>query len=169
MGTWAAGSPGAAAGGLAGPGRLTLAGSGIPVPGTVSGRLLTCARGSTLAPAGVATNWLTESATCLESAGAVELPAKAAAAAISSDEALAGSAAACWITGLICSMAGIPGSCALGIGCGDTAGSAAATPPKISAVDEPTATAVAVNSVRVRDMVSPNPRQQVCKPKLVCY
>ena len=53
-GTCATGPPGAAAGGLAGPGTLRSAGSGMPVPGTVSGRLLTC--GSPLAPAGVCTN-----------------------------------------------------------------------------------------------------------------
>jgi hypothetical protein len=49
----------------------------------------------------------------------------------------------------------------MGSGSGGAAGSAPAAPLKTSAADDPTATAVVAKSVRVRDMISPNPRQQL--------
>jgi hypothetical protein len=95
----------------------------------------------------------------------LEFPVNAAAAAISREVAPAGSAAACWITGLNCSRAGSPGNPAAGNGSAGMAGSAIATPPaapKTSTADELAATAalaavarVAVNSVWRRDMISP--------------
>src|SRR5690625_2896057 len=122
----------------------------------------TCSVGSAAgASGGDCTNCATESATCREPVGALEFPANAAAAAASSEVAPAGSAAACWITGLNCSIAGRPGNPAAGSGRAGAAGSAAATalsPPKSSAADDPTATvavAVVLNSVRTRDMRSP--------------
>ena len=58
-----------------------------------------------------ATKLLTADATFFESAGAAELPVNAAAAAISVDTALYGSAAAFWIAGLRPCTADMPGAC----------------------------------------------------------
>jgi hypothetical protein len=78
---------------------------------------------------GSCTNWFTDAATLLDSAGAVGLWAKAWAAAISSCVACPGLLAACWIIGLSSDNAGSPGSCWVAFGCGvgcGAAGSAAA-------------------------------------------
>src|SRR5271166_2493151 len=69
-------------------------GAGAPIPGRFTPAGSSWFRSP--APWAVGeTNWLTDDATCLEASGAAELPANAEAAAISSDAALAGSAAAC--------------------------------------------------------------------------
>ena len=104
-----------------------------------------------------ATNWFTAVATFFESGGTAESPANTAAAAISVEAALVGSAAARWMAGPMLCTADKPGACNPSIGSGG-AGSALATgviPPSSSAADEPTAAAAPANVVLIDDMVPP--------------
>src|SRR3954451_6654165 len=102
---------------------LTPAGRCASAPGTAPGAG-TCA-----------TNWFTAVATFLESDGTAASPANTAAAAISVEAALVGSAAAWWRAGPTLCTADRPGACNPSIGSGG-AGSALATgakPPSSSA------------------------------------
>ncbi len=77
-----------------------------PVAGAVA------ASGAATGAPGSWTNWVTDAATFLDSAGAVGLwLVNACAAAISSCVACSGLPAACWIIGLSCDKAGKPGNC----------------------------------------------------------
>src|ERR1700694_2999757 len=159
------------------PGSETPLGSGTPAPGMAAGRLVICADGMAAPGAGAGaagscTKLVTEDATCLELSGVALLPANAAAAAISIDAALVGSAAACWITGLSCCIAGSPGACRALIGFGGTTGSAHAAGVAVSTRALVVATgpaAAPASRFPVRGTFAPNPRHQGPRPNVSCY
>src|SRR3954468_9786607 len=158
-GAGTAAAAGAASGAASGAGTACAASGGAPraCAGLPPAGRCSSAPGTAPGAGTCATNWFTAVATFLESDGTAASPANTAAAAISVEAALVGSAAACWMAGPMLCTADKPGACNPSIGSGG-AGSAlasGATPPTSSAADEPSAATAPTNVVLIDDMVPP--------------